>query len=58
MKNSAAYIQEWLEKLRNDKRFIVQASGQAQKAVDLILNRQDMESKDELEEPIEESATS
>lgn len=36
--NSAAYIQGWLGKLRDDKRFIVQASGQAQKAVDFILN--------------------
>lgn len=36
--NSAAYIQGWLGKLRNDKRFIVYASAQAQKAVDYILN--------------------
>lgn len=38
LENSAAYIKGWLEKLKNDKRFIVQASGQAQKAVDYILN--------------------
>ncbi|GAA4461869.1 zincin-like metallopeptidase domain-containing protein [Nemorincola caseinilytica] len=36
--NSAAYIQGWLGKLRNDKRLIVKAAGQAQKAVDYILN--------------------
>lgn len=35
---TVSYINGWLEKLRNDKRFIVQASGQAQKAVDCILN--------------------
>ncbi len=38
IQNAAAYIDGWLDKLRNDKRFIVQASGQAQKAVDCILN--------------------
>jgi antirestriction protein ArdC len=50
IESSAAYISGWLEKLRNDKRFIISASGQAQKAVDLILNRQETESKDEVEE--------
>lgn len=38
IENSVAYIQGWLAKLKGDKRFIVQASGQAQKAVDCILN--------------------
>ncbi len=38
IQNSAAYINGWLEKLRNDKRFIVQASGHAQRAVDMVLN--------------------
>lgn len=37
-KNSAAYIEGWLKKLKSDKRFIVQASGQAQGAVDSILD--------------------
>ena len=37
-RNSAAYIQNWLSVLRNDKRFIVSAAGKAEKAVDLILN--------------------
>jgi len=35
--NSAAYIQNWLEALKNDKSLIVQAAGQAQKAADFIL---------------------
>lgn len=37
-RNSAAYIQNWLSVLRNDKRFIVSAAGKAEKAVKLILN--------------------
>jgi antirestriction protein ArdC len=36
--NSAAYIQGWLQKLHNDKRFIIHASTYAQKATDFILN--------------------
>ena len=36
-RNSTAYIQNWLSVLRNDKRFIVSASGKAEKAVSLIL---------------------
>ena len=35
--NSAAYVQNWLQALRNDKRFIVSAAGKAEKAVALIL---------------------
>lgn len=38
-RNSAAYVQSWLQVLRNDKKMIVQASGQASKAVDFILGR-------------------
>lgn len=38
LENNAAYIQGWLERLRNDKKFIVHASAQAQKATDFILN--------------------
>ena len=37
-RNSAAYLQNWLSVLRNDKRFIVSASGKAEKAVEMILN--------------------
>ena len=37
--NQAAYISGWLTKLRNDKRMVVFAAAQAQKASDFILNR-------------------
>jgi len=36
-RNNTAYVQNWLQVLRNDKRFIVSASGKAEKAVGLIL---------------------
>lgn len=36
--NSAAYIQGWLTRLKNDKRFILKAASQAQAATDYILN--------------------
>ena len=35
--NSAAYIQNWLKALRNDKRLLVGASQRAEKAIDLIM---------------------
>lgn len=35
--NSAAYIANWLTKLRDDKKLVVQAAAQAQRAVDHIL---------------------
>lgn len=35
--NTAAYIQNWLRVLRNDKKFVVSASGKAEKAVRYIL---------------------
>jgi len=38
LRNSAAYIQNWLQVLKDDKRFIVSAAGKAEKAVNLILN--------------------
>ena len=38
-RNSAAYIQNWLKVLKDDKRFIVSAAGRAEKAVNLILNQ-------------------
>jgi antirestriction protein ArdC len=37
--NNVAYIQNWLNVLQNDKKFIIYASAKAQKAVDYILNR-------------------
>lgn len=36
-RNSAAYVQNWLQVLKNDKRFIVSAAGKAEKAVALIM---------------------
>ncbi len=38
LENEAAYIQHWLEVLKNDKKFIVKASSSAQKAVEYIMN--------------------
>ena len=35
--NSAAYIQSWLQKLKNDKKFVLQAASYAQLATDYIL---------------------
>ena len=39
LRNNAAYIQNWLSVLKEDKRFIVSAAGKAEKAVNLILNQ-------------------
>src|SRR5579859_7845287 len=38
LNNQAAYIQGWLAKLRSEKRMVVIAAAQAQKAADYILN--------------------
>lgn len=38
LKNSVAYIQNWLKALKNDKKMIVTASSRAEKAIKLILN--------------------
>lgn len=38
VEQSAAYIQGWLRKLRDDRRLVVVAAAQAQKAADYILN--------------------
>ena len=37
-KNNCAYVQNWLSVLKNDKKFIVSATGKAEKAVKYILN--------------------
>ena len=44
-RNNAAYIQNWLQVLRNDKHFIVSAAGKAEKAVNLILGNNDCKVK-------------
>jgi antirestriction protein ArdC len=38
--NSAAYIKNWLGKLKNDAKLVITAAAQAQKAVNYILNKQ------------------
>lgn len=35
--NSAAYIQNWLQVLKNDNKFIVSAASKAEKAVNYIM---------------------
>ena len=42
--NSSAYLNGWLNRLRNDKTLIVQAAAQAQKAADFILGVQQIPS--------------
>jgi antirestriction protein ArdC len=39
IQNSAAYVQSWLTRLRADRRLVVQAAAQAQRAADFVLNR-------------------
>ena len=39
LKNSAAYVKGWNEKLKSDPKMVVSAAQQAQKAVDYILNK-------------------
>ena len=48
--NSAAYIQNWLQVLKNDKKFIVVASGKAEKAAKYILDIDIKEDKEEKEQ--------
>ena len=40
LENQAAYVQGWLGKIRGDKRLVVIAAAQAQRAADYILNTQ------------------
>lgn len=47
--NSTAYIQGWLNVLKNDKRLILKASSQAQAATDFILRKQQELSSDKVE---------
>ena len=49
IEQNASYIKSWLEKFKGDKRFVISASSQAQKATDFILNLPNEES-----EPVEE----
>lgn len=56
--NTVSYIDNWLGVFKKDKRFLITAAGQAQKAVDMILGRKDNEAKDEVEESEGESVVS
>jgi len=38
IRNTVAYIDHWLGVLKQDKRLLITATGQAQKAVDFICN--------------------
>jgi antirestriction protein ArdC len=49
--NSAAYINSWLRKLQDDRKLVVQAAAQAQKAADMILGvKWDAETDSEAQE--------
>jgi antirestriction protein ArdC len=37
--NQASYVAGWLGKLRDDRKLVIRAAAQAQKAADYILNR-------------------
>jgi antirestriction protein ArdC len=39
IENQAAYLAKWLSKLREDRKLLVYAAAQAQKAADFILGR-------------------
>lgn len=52
IKNTVSYIDNWLGVLKHDKRLLITAAGQAQKAVDFILDRKDEEAKEEPEETL------
>ena len=49
LENSAAYINGWLARLKEDKRLIVTAAAQAQKAADYILGHRPMASENKTE---------
>jgi hypothetical protein len=52
VENLAAYVQNWLEQLRNDHKLIVQAAAQAQKAADFILGVKQEEAPAEPKETV------
>lgn len=53
MGNNAAYIQNWLERLKNDTRMVVFAGSRAQQAVDYILNTGEVSESDSRTELVE-----
>jgi len=50
IENSAAYIQGWLKVLKNEKKLLVHAAAQAQKASDYILDRKEDEKHEHAED--------
>lgn len=55
--NSVAYLDSWIKALENDSRMIVSAAGQAQKAMDLILNVKNDEKTENDEKTADEPKT-
>jgi len=47
--NSVAYISSWINYLKNDKRAVIQAASQAQKAVDFITGKIVLEQREQAE---------
>lgn len=43
--NPAAYVTEWLKRMKDDKKLIVHAAAQAQRAADFVLGRKFEESE-------------
>jgi antirestriction protein ArdC len=39
VENQAAYVSGWLKKCRDDRKLLIRAAAQAQRAADFILNR-------------------
>jgi antirestriction protein ArdC len=54
---SAGYIASWLKVLKNDKKMIIQAAAQAQKAVDMILGVVHVETSDDDSEVVSSDVT-
>ena len=57
VEQSAAYIASWLSVLRDDRRMVVSAAQQAQRAVDHIRNELPGEAEPGREESLRESAS-
>jgi antirestriction protein ArdC len=39
VENQAAYVADWLKKLRDDRRLLIHPAAQAQRSADFIVNR-------------------
>ncbi len=49
--NTVAYIQNWLERLKNDKKLVVQAASKAQRAAELMLGTATQPEEESQEQP-------